>query len=171
MDSCFDLVGSCQHGAASNEVISWLSDHPYPLNADGDDLRWNSNPNLCRLAYVTCKTHDKGKQEKSAKILCRSAAAIRKLRTDKNCPAEKSWRKGIAVSRENWMGKNFMGYLKCAGGKHWLKKLNREKEDPPPPHPPVPLKSYQVVLTVLMWLCHVPKLNITYPSEVYFHQI
>ena len=65
----------------------------------------------------------------------RSAAAIRKLRTDKNCPAEKSWRKGIAVSRENWMRKNFMGYLKCAGGKHWFKKLNREKEDSPPTLP------------------------------------
>ena len=28
----FDLVGCCQHGVAS-------TDHPYPLNADGDDLR------------------------------------------------------------------------------------------------------------------------------------
>ena len=42
VDSCFDLVGSRQHGVASNEVISGLTDHPYPLNADGDDLRWNS---------------------------------------------------------------------------------------------------------------------------------
>ena len=61
-ESCFDLVGSRQHGVASNEVISWSTDHSYSLNADGDDLRRNSNPNLCRLANVTCKTRDKGQQ-------------------------------------------------------------------------------------------------------------
>ena len=43
---------------------------PYPLNADGDDLRWNSNPNLCRLANATCKTRDKGQKRKS-RISCR----------------------------------------------------------------------------------------------------
>ena len=36
---CFDLVGSHQQGVASNEAISRLTDYPYPLNADGDDLR------------------------------------------------------------------------------------------------------------------------------------
>ena len=40
------------------EVISWLVNHP--LNADFDDLRWNSNPNFCRMANVTCKMRDKG---------------------------------------------------------------------------------------------------------------
>ena len=64
VDSCFDLVGSRQHGVAGNEIICWSTDHPYPLNAHGDDLRWNSNPNFCRLANVTCKTRDKGQQEK-----------------------------------------------------------------------------------------------------------
>ena len=39
VDSCFDLAGSRQHGVASYELISWSTDHPYPLNADGDDLR------------------------------------------------------------------------------------------------------------------------------------
>ena len=60
----FDLVESRQHGVASNKVISLSTDHSYPLNADGNDLRWNSNPNLCRLANVTCKTRDKGQHEK-----------------------------------------------------------------------------------------------------------
>ena len=67
VDSCFDLVGSRQHVVASNDVISWSAHHP--LNADGDDLRWNSNPNFCRLANVTCKTRDKGQQEKT-RISC-----------------------------------------------------------------------------------------------------
>ena len=31
----------------------------YSLNADGDDLNWNSNPNFCQLANVTWKTRDK----------------------------------------------------------------------------------------------------------------
>ena len=41
-------------------------------------------PNLFRLANVTCKTRDKGQQEKS-RISCRCRDIIRKLRTDKNC--------------------------------------------------------------------------------------
>ena len=40
-----------------------------PLYADGDDLRWNSNPNPCQLANVTSKTRDKGQWEKS-RISC-----------------------------------------------------------------------------------------------------
>ena len=70
--SCFDLVGSRQHGVASNEVISWSTDHPHPLNTDGDDLRQietYSNAFFCRLANVTYKTRDKGQQEKS-RISC-----------------------------------------------------------------------------------------------------
>ena len=54
LDSFFNLVESRHHGVASNEVISWSADHP--LNADGDDLRWNSNPTFCRLVNVTHKT-------------------------------------------------------------------------------------------------------------------
>ena len=86
VDSCVDLGGSRQHGEASNEVISWSTDHPCSLNADGDDLRRNSNPNLCRLANVTCKPRDKGQQEKSKH---HAVAAIRKLLTNKNCPEGK----------------------------------------------------------------------------------
>ena len=43
-----------------------------------------------RLANVTYKTHDKGQQEK-----CHIVAVIRKLRTDKNCPAAKSLRNHV----------------------------------------------------------------------------
>ena len=42
-DSYLDLVESRQHGVASDDVISWTTDHPYSLNADGNDIRWNSN--------------------------------------------------------------------------------------------------------------------------------
>ena len=42
-----------------------------PSNSDGDDLRWNSNPNPCQLANVTCKTRGKGQKEKS-RISCGS---------------------------------------------------------------------------------------------------
>ena len=38
MDSCFDLVGSRQHGVASYEVISWSTDIHILADADGDDL-------------------------------------------------------------------------------------------------------------------------------------
>ena len=31
VDSCFNLVGSRQHGVAGNEVISWSTDHSNPL--------------------------------------------------------------------------------------------------------------------------------------------
>ena len=73
MDSCFDRVGSRQHGVASNEVICWSTDHSiftYLINTDGDDLRWNSILNPCQLANATCKTLDKGQLEKS-RISCR----------------------------------------------------------------------------------------------------
>ena len=37
VDSCFDPVGSRQHGVVSCEVIRWLTDHP--PNTDGKDLK------------------------------------------------------------------------------------------------------------------------------------
>ena len=49
-------------------AAGWLT-FTNPLNADGDDPRWNSNPNPCQLANVTCKTRDKGQLEKS-RISC-----------------------------------------------------------------------------------------------------
>jgi len=52
VDSCFDLLGSRQHGvAAKRKATGWLTDHP--LNAhNGNDLRWNSSAD-CGLANVT----------------------------------------------------------------------------------------------------------------------
>ena len=44
---------------ANYEIISWSTDIHIPVNPNGDDLRWNSNP-ICQLANVTCKTRDKG---------------------------------------------------------------------------------------------------------------
>ena len=50
------------HGVASNEVIGWSTDQP--LNAENDDLRWNSNSDFSRLVNVTSKTRKKGQQIK-----------------------------------------------------------------------------------------------------------
>ena len=57
VDSCFDLVGSRQHGVTAKTKTTGLWTD-YLLNARGDDLRRNSNPNLCGLVNVTCKTCD-----------------------------------------------------------------------------------------------------------------
>ena len=54
--------------AMKYSVVRLLS--TYSLNAEGDDLRWNSNPNFCQLANITCETRDKGQKEKS-RISCR----------------------------------------------------------------------------------------------------
>ena len=66
VDSCFDLVGSCQHGVAS--YMKYLAGRLISIYSHF--RRWNSNPNFCQLADVTCKTRDKGQQEKS-RISCR----------------------------------------------------------------------------------------------------
>ena len=81
MDSCFVLVGYRQHGVASNEVISWSTDHPCPLNADDDDLKWNSNPNFCRFANVTKRLTKDNRKNPEYHVI----AVIRKLWADKNC--------------------------------------------------------------------------------------
>ena len=67
-----DLVGSRQHGVASNKLIGWIN------RSSTKCRRWWlqmepswSDPNLCRLANVTCKTRDKEQLEKS-RISCRS---------------------------------------------------------------------------------------------------
>ena len=81
VDSCFDLVGYRQHGVASNEVISWSTDHPCPLNADDDDLKWNSNPNFCRFANVTKRLTKDNRKNPEYHVI----AVMRKLWADKNC--------------------------------------------------------------------------------------
>ena len=78
VNSCFDLDGSRQHGIASNKVISWLTDHP--------QCRWRW-PNETQI-FADCETRDKGQQENPEYHV---VVSIRRLRTDKNYPAEKSW--------------------------------------------------------------------------------
>ena len=71
VNNCFDLVGPLQHGVASCEVLSWSTDiHKTHYMQMMMTFRWNSNPNPCQLANVTCKTRDKGQKEKS-RISCR----------------------------------------------------------------------------------------------------
>ena len=93
----FDLVGIRQYGVASNEVIMQLINSS-SLCTDGDDLRWNSNPNFCRLANFTCKTSVKGpcnRRNPESHVV----TAIERLRTDKNCSAEKLWPKHVKNER------------------------------------------------------------------------
>ena len=83
VDSCFDLVGSRQYGVAKNEVIGWSTDHP--RNADGDDLR----KKILQIGQCHMKkpaTKNNGKNPEYHVVV-----AIRRLRTDKDCLAEKSW--------------------------------------------------------------------------------
>ena len=68
MDSCFDLVGSRQHGVASYEVFSWLTDiHILTKMVMTSDLKSETQ---IQLGNVACKTRDKGQLEKS-RISCR----------------------------------------------------------------------------------------------------
>ena len=81
VDSCFDLVGSLQHGVASCEVFSWSTDiHKTHYMQMVMTFRWNSNP------HAKLVTRDNWKNPEY-----RVVAAIRKLRTDTDCPAGKSW--------------------------------------------------------------------------------
>ena len=65
VDSCFDLVGSRQHGVASYMKLSI-----YSLNADDDDLRGTQIQIFANWPMSHAKTRDKGQQEKS-RISCR----------------------------------------------------------------------------------------------------
>ena len=86
MDSCFDLVVSRQHGVASYEVISWSTDHSYPeiqraMTSDETQIQIFANwPHLSHAKRVT--------MDNSKNPEYHAVATIRKLWTDKNCPAE-----------------------------------------------------------------------------------
>ena len=57
VNRCFDLARSRQHGeAAKNRTTGLWTD--YLQNARGNDLRLNSDTNVCGLVNVTCKTSD-----------------------------------------------------------------------------------------------------------------
>ena len=79
MDSCFDLVRSDQHGVASG----WSAHHP--LNAGGDDETQIQIFADWSLSHAKRATKDSRKNPEYHVVV------IKRLRTDKNCPAEKSW--------------------------------------------------------------------------------
>ena len=88
VDSCFDLVGSLQHGVASCEVFSWSTDiHKthYMQMVTSDETQVQIFANW-PMSHAKLVTRDNRKNPEN-----RVVAAIRKLRTDTNCPAGKSW--------------------------------------------------------------------------------
>ena len=79
----------------SIQLVDWYPYTHYKMVMTSDET--DSNPNSCQLANVTCKTRDKGQQENPEYHV---VAAIRKLRTDTNCPAGKSWKDD--VKKKKW---------------------------------------------------------------------
>ena len=60
MDTCFDLVGSRQHGVASNEIISWSTDRPAIPIADRQKLsrrKIMTKPMNLRDSFVCQRSH------------------------------------------------------------------------------------------------------------------
>ena len=75
MHSCFDLVGSCQLGVASNEVIRWLADHPLQMVMTSDETQiqiFSDWP----MSHAKRVTKENGKNPDVV-------VAIRRLLTDK----------------------------------------------------------------------------------------
>ena len=83
VDSCFDLVGSRQHGVASYEIFSWSADIHILTK-----MVMTSDETQIQIFANWPMSHAQGKNRKSLEY--RVVAAIRKLRTDTNCPAGKS---------------------------------------------------------------------------------
>ena len=87
VDSCLDLVGSRQQGVTSNKVIGWSTDHPnkcrWWLTSDETQIQILQ---IGRCHMKNARQRDNGKNPEYHVVV-----AIRRLRTDKNCPVEKSW--------------------------------------------------------------------------------
>ena len=110
VNSCFDLFGSLQHCVASCSKYSAVRlIFTNPLYADGDDLRWNSNQIFANwpMSHTKRVTRDNRKSPEY-----RVVAAIRKLRTDTNCPAGKSWPNHVKNEQH-------IGSEKTHGPKYW----------------------------------------------------
>ena len=105
MDSCFDLVGSLQHGVASCEVFSWSTDihktHYMQMVMTSDETQIQIFANW-PMSHAKRVTRDKRKNSEY-----RVAAAIRKLRTDTNCPAGESWPNHVKNERLLWPKNEF----------------------------------------------------------------
>ena len=90
VDSCFDLVGSLQHGVASCEVFAagrLIFTNPLymqlVMTSDETQIQIFANWPMSHAKRVTRDTRKNPEY--------RVVAAIRQLRTDTNCPAGKSW--------------------------------------------------------------------------------
>ena len=87
MKSSFDLVDSRQHGVASYGVFSWSTDihilTKMVMTSDETQIQILANWSVSHAKRVT--------RDNSKNPEYRVVAAIRKLRTDTNCPAGKSW--------------------------------------------------------------------------------
>jgi len=53
--------------AARSKATGWLTGRL--LDVHDNDLRWNSNPDVCGLANVTCKARDNGQEAKIQNIM------------------------------------------------------------------------------------------------------
>ena len=80
MHSCFDLVGSCQLGVASNEVIRWLADHPLQMvmTSDETQIQIFSDWPMSHAKRVTKENRKNPEYD--------VVVAIRRLLTDKTVP-------------------------------------------------------------------------------------
>ena len=87
VDSCFDLVGSLQHGVASYEILSCLTDihilTKMAITSDETQIQILANWPMSHAKRVT---RDDWKNPEYHVV-----AAIRHLQTDTNCPAGKSF--------------------------------------------------------------------------------
>ena len=85
MDSWFDLVGSRQHGVASNEVICWLADHP--LNALQMAMTSHETQSRIWQIFTDWPTSNAKRETKSNKNQeYHDVVAIKRLLTDKTVP-------------------------------------------------------------------------------------
>ena len=89
INSCFDVVGSRQHYVASCEVISW-STH---IHKPSKSRWWWPQMKLRSKSLPTgqCDVQNTWQKAIGKNPEYHVAAVIRKLRTDTNCPAGKSW--------------------------------------------------------------------------------
>ena len=86
VDSCFDLVGSLQHGVASCEVFSWSTDIHKPTVCKW----WWPQMKLKSKSLPMSHANRMTKNNKKS-LEYRFVASTRKMWTDTNCPEGKSW--------------------------------------------------------------------------------
>ena len=88
LNSLLVTIGSHQHGVASNEVIGWLSNHS--LNADMMASEKTQIQTFAKRAVSHAKRVTKGNGQNPGYHVVVTIRGLQ-LRTEKDCPAEKSW--------------------------------------------------------------------------------